>query len=392
MVKRIIKFNKNNSLLLFGARGTGKTTFIQKEILPLFDTDDYWYFDLLKAEIEDRFLRDPDSLESEFLASKIKPKVIIIDEIQKVPKLLDLAHRLIESHQVVFVLTGSSARKLKQQSANLLAGRAFSERLFPLTHRELGDHFNLEQALNFGTLPSVCFFEFDDQRHNYLRTYALAYVKEEVQLEQLVRKLKPFREFLEIAAQMSGKIVNASKVAKDVGVDDKTVHSYYDILVDTYLGFYLPPFHRSVRKSQRKSPKFYLFDCGVKRALERSLHAKVVPGTSYYGDTFEQFIICEIFRLNEYLHQDYRISYFETTAGGEVDIVLSRGPKETLLVEIKSSEKIDEIEVKKLASIQKEFMANKAYYLSNDPIRKEVLGVNCVPWSLGLDEIFPSKK
>lgn len=378
--------------MLFGARGTGKTTLIQREIVPQLTADSYWYFDLLKSETEDRFLRDPDSLEAEYLATKTKPQVIIIDEIQKVPKLLDIAHRLIESQQVTFVLTGSSARKLKQQSANLLAGRAFSERLFPLTQRELGDHFNLEQALNYGTLPSVCFFESDEQRHSYLRTYALAYVKEEIQLEQLVRKLKPFREFLEIAAQMNGKIVNASKIAKDVGVDDKTVNSYYDILVDTYLGFYLPPYHRSVRKSQRRSPKFYLFDTGVKRALERSLHANVVPGTSYYGDTFEHFIICEIYRLNEYLHEDYKISYFETTAGGEVDVVLSRGLKETLLIEIKSSEKIDEVEVKKVASIQKEFKANQAYYFSKDPLRKEISGVNCVPWLLGLEEIFPVKK
>jgi predicted AAA+ superfamily ATPase len=167
-------------------------------------------------------------------------------------------HSKIESSETRFAMTGSSARKLKREGTNLLAGRAFVYNLFPLTHRELGDSFNLNSALMYGTLPGLLKFDSGEEKMAFLRAYALTYLKEEIWGEHIVRKLDPFRKFVEIAAQCNGELINFANIARDVGVDIKTVQSYFEILEDTLLGFMLEPYHRSVRKRQRQAPKFYL--------------------------------------------------------------------------------------------------------------------------------------
>jgi predicted AAA+ superfamily ATPase len=192
----------------------------------------------------------------------------VIDEVQKNPKLLDVVHLEIEKKKnIQFILSGSSARKLKRGSANLLAGRAFTFHLFPLTNFEIGSTFDLQHALEFGTLPKLLEYSVDLDCTRFLKAYVKTYLKEEIIAEQIVRKVEPFQDFLEVCAQMNGKIINFSKIATEVGVDEKTVKTYIDILADTLIGFYLPPFHRSIRKRQRIAPKFYLMDTGVKRAL-----------------------------------------------------------------------------------------------------------------------------
>jgi predicted AAA+ superfamily ATPase len=386
MIHRLLSASINSSYFLFGARGVGKSTWIEREFIPKLKTKNFLYFNLLDDEQEERFLKNPTLLMEDILGQDTKPAWVIIDEIQKVPRLLDVIHNLIEKKRIKFVLTGSSARKIKLVGANTLGGRAFEYRLFPFSALELGESFQLEHSLNFGQLPKVYEFESISDKTKYLRSYVSAYIKMEVQLEQLLRNIEPFRGFLEVSAQMNGKMINNSKIATDVGVDPKTVQTYYSILEDTYLGFKLPAYHNSIRKSQLATPKFYYFDLGIKRAIEGSLHSPVVPGTSYYGETFEHFVILEIYKLNHYFETDYRLSYFATKDQGEVDLVLSRG-REKIFIEIKSTKTVDPIEVKKLSKYANEAGA-KAFYLSQDPHAKNLNEVKCLPWATGIKQIF----
>lgn len=381
MVNRLINPLKSNSFFIFGARGVGKSTWINSH----FFGKNVKKFDLLDDENFDLLHKDPKILKR--IAETKQTEWIFIDEIQRNPSLLNQIHKLIEEHGQKFILTGSSSRKLKRGSANLLAGRAFVNQLFPLTSIEMGTDFSLDQALAWGTLPKLLSLISVEEKKAYLKSYCFTYIKEEIQMEQLVRKLEPFRDFLEVAAQMSGKIINASSIAKDVGVDTVTVQSYYKILEETYIGFYLPAFHRSVRKSQKESPKFFLFDNGVKRALERSLESIPVASTPMYGDLFEAFVIQEIFRLNIYFDKDYRLSYFATKNGSEIDLVLSRGRK-IILIEIKSGIKKNQTEILKLKRAAEAFGDSvKIYYASNDKNNEVIEKVNCLHWTQLLVEL-----
>ena len=219
---------------------------------------------------------------------------ILIDEVQRAPRLLDVVHRLIESTGKRFVLTGSSARKLRRGASNLLAGRAFVYNLYPLTVPELQDAFVLEDALHWGTLPRIYSLAGREEKNAYLRAYALTYLKEEIVAEQIIRRLDPFREFLEVAAQSNGTIINYANIARDVGADPKTVVSYFSVLEDTLVGFHLPAYHRSIRKQQRANPKFYYVDIGVKRSLERTLEVPLRTGTYEFGKAFAHFVITQI--------------------------------------------------------------------------------------------------
>ena len=357
MIHRIITPLSNSSFFLFGARGTGKSTFLHKQ----FKMKNPWFLDLLDPEIEDYYARTPKRIEQELKALKKKPDWIVIDEVQKVPRLLDMVHLLIERDGYKFVLTGSSARKLKRGGANLLAGRAFVNNLFPLTSLELGEKFELVEYLHWGGLPQIYSLNTERDRRAYLSSYILTYLNEEIRAEQVVRKLDPFRAFLEVAGQVSGKIINHKKIGNEIGVDTKTIQSYFQILEDTLLGFYLPAFHESVRKSQRLSPKFYLFDTGLKKALEGSLEQKPVERTSVFGELFETMVILEIYRLNNYRDLNFKLSYFATKNNVEVDLVLTKNKTQTL-IEIKSSDSIDESEVKTLDSIASSFSNVKAVY------------------------------
>jgi predicted AAA+ superfamily ATPase len=385
MFQRLIRPSKSYSFFLFGARGTGKSTYLSQHF-----RENAWYLDFLDPEVEDGYAKDPKRLELELLSLKKRPEWVILDEIQRVPKLLDLVHRLIESHRQKFILTGSSARKLKRGSANLLAGRAFVNRLYPLTSIELGPAFDLSETLSWGALPQVSSIQDPADKKAYLRSYCLTYINEEIRMEQVLRKLDPFRAFLEIAAQCSGQIINHSKIAHEVGVDAKTVHGYFEVLEDTWLGFYLPAFHQSVRKSQKSNPKFYFFDIGVQRALAGSLGSIPAESTSYFGSVFEAFLILEIYRLNQYSQMDYRLSYFATKNQGEIDLVLSKN-REHALIEIKSSKKISEIEIRKLAKLAKDFKGKtQVFYLSRDAVDLTIEGVRCMHWKTFLHDFFKS--
>ncbi len=386
MIHRLVNPSKNSSFFLFGARGTGKSTFLESQFLPKLEGN-FLYYDLLDDDTEERLARNPSLIETDLMTNGKKPKWIIIDEVQKIPRLLDVVHSMIEKTKTKFVLSGSSARKLKTQGANLLGGRAFEYRLFPLTFTELGSQFELDSSLNLGMLPSIFKFSEKSDKIKYLKSYISNYLKLEIQMEQVVRKLDPFRLFLEVAAQMNGKPLNFTKIGNEVGVDTKTIMNYYHILEDTYLGFILPAYHTSLRKSILQIPKFYFFDTGVKRALERSLHSDAVPQTSYYEELFEHFIINEFNKLNTYLEKDYSLSYFMTKEGAEVDLVLSRGKKEVIFIEIKSAPSVDEKEVRKLAKLVSGTKIS-AFYLSQDPVSQKIEGIQCLPWAVGIKEIL----
>ena len=286
-----------------------------------------------------------------------------------------------------FVLTGSSSRKLRRGASNLLAGRAFVYSLHPLTAPEFQDAFQLEEALAWGTLPRLFSLDRTEDRQAYLRAYALTYLKEEIVAEQIVRRLDPFRQFLEVAAQSNGTIVNYANIARDVGADPKTVLSYFSILEDTLVGSLLPAFHRSLRKQQRTSPKFYYFDTGVKRSLERTLDIPLQPGTYEYGKAFEHFVITQILHLSRYRYPDWRCSYLRTGAGAEIDLVIERPGMPTALVEIKSTDRLDERDVRNIARFTQDFADPLALCISRDPARMQMGHVLCLPWREALDEL-----
>ena len=385
-IKRIATLTKEHSLFLFGARGTGKSTLAEST----FPKAKVLYINLLDALEEDKFASNPTALINEVDALPESIKYVIIDEIQKLPKLLDSVHLLIEKYKYkkYFILTGSSARKLKMAGVNLLAGRAFVYKLFPFSYLELEQSFNFSDALRWGMLPEIQQINSDDDKMRFLQAYAQTYLKEEIWAEQLVKKLDPFRKFLEVAAQCNGKILNYSKISRDVGADDKTVKSHFQLLEDTLLGNVLEPHHNSFRKRLFRAPKFYFFDIGVARALAKTLSVAPNPGTSYYGELFEQFIIVECLKLINYFHSEYQTTYLKTASDLEVDLVVERPAQPTLLVEIKSNSNVRPEDLRNLQTISTDFKNAEAICLSQNIRAKKIGNVMVYPWQEGIRKLF----
>lgn len=385
-IPRLLVLPTDYSFFLFGARGTGKSTLLEH----LFNPVDTLSINLLDSLEELRFLKNPDELRQIVLALPDHIQFVVIDEIQKIPKLLDVVHLLIESEKStkIFILTGSSAKKLKTAGVNLLAGRAFTYHLFPFSYLELKDLFSLEEALCFGLLPKIFSFKNNAYKVKFLQSYTMTYLKEEIWAEQFVKNLDHFRRFLEVSAQCSGKIINYSNIARDVGVDDKTVKNYFTLLEDTLIGTFLEPFHHSFRKRLRLAPKFYYFDLGVVRALSSTLSLNPVPGTSYYGDLFEHFIVVEAIKLQQYYQSEYRLSYLMTSSDAEIDLIVERPGRPPLFVEIKSKNNVDVHDIQRLLQLSQEFGACEALCLSQDPRKKKIDHVMVYPWQEGLAYIF----
>ncbi len=382
---RLLQLPLNRSFFLFGARNTGKSTLLKH----LFKGKNALWIDLLDPDQEDRYAREPLSFKQEVTALDVATKYVIIDEIQKLPKLLDIVHQLIESTDKIFIMTGSSARKLRHGGANLLAGRAFVYNLYPFTTLEIGDNFNLDDALCWGTLPAIVYkMQTLEDKTKFLQAYAQTYLKEEIWLEQFIRKIDPFRRFLEVSAQCNGKIINFSNLAKDVGVDDKTIKQYFSILEDTLMGFFLEPFHASFRKKFKSKSKFYFFDPGVCRSLTMMLSVPVKKGTSYYGEVFEHFIILECVRLASYYYSEYRFSYLGTKDNVEIDLVVERPGKKILLIEIKSSDNVREDHLKTFSNIIKDIENSKSICISQDNRAKKIGDIMVLPWMDALRKYF----
>lgn len=388
MIPRILTLPKKAHLLLLGARNTGKSTLIAEQ----FNSESTFLIDLLDTQEEDRFARDPEQLSQIVAALPKKISHVVIDEIQKNPRLLNVVQRLMKKHDKFFVMTGSSARKLKSGAANLLAGRAFVYHLFPFTAIELGEQFNLIDALQWGTLPQIFQHDENSLRREFLNAYAHTYLKEEVWAEHLIRKLDPFRSFLEAAAQSNGKIINFSNISRDVGVDDKTIQTYYSILVDTLVGFLLEPYHGSFRKRLSGKPKFYFFDPGITRALAKLTTVPLAPQTNAYGNAFEHFIILECMRLADYSRSDFRFSYLRTTSDAEIDLIVERPGKPLLCIEIKSSTNVNSTDISVFQRLCKDIPHCEAICLSNDKYAKVLDNVTVFPWQQGLEKFFLTTK
>lgn len=379
--KRLLKLPNNKTFFLFGARNTGKSTLIEH----VFKSIAHLYIDLLDIHQERKYLQDPQILHAEVLALEDNIKFIVIDEVQKIPELLDVVHSLIERTDKKFVLTGSSARKLKQGHANLLAGRAVVRNLYPFSFLELGDTFDLDQALAFGLLPKLEEFDDEADKIDFLRAYAHLYLKEEIWAEHLIRKLSPFQYFLEVAAQSNGDVINVLNIARDVGVDSKSISQYFSILEDTLIGFNLPAFSNSFRKRLVQKSKFYFIDTGLVRALSRTLAVPLSAGTYEYGKLFESFIVLECYKLANYFFPDYRLSYLRTQDGLEIDLVIERPGAALLFIEIKSTDKIRPDHLRPLQMVAKDF-GDKAEYVCFACVDKALKfdQVMVYPWQDGI--------
>lgn len=383
MVKRALKISSASSFFLFGPRGSGKSTLIKNT--PFLK--DAVLIDLLKPQVEDEYRLNPERLERE--AAALKPgEWIIIDEVQKLPRLLDLVHSLIEEKNIKFALTGSSARKLKRGTANLLAGRAFSYHLYPFVESELADNFDLDDTLKWGSLPKVISFKQEEDRALFLEAYVHTYLKEEILIEQLVRNIDPFRLFLPIAAQMSGQLINYSNISRDTGVSYKTIETYFQILEETLLGFFLLPFNRSVRKVQKQSPKFYFVDNGIKWALEGGkLRVPLKSGTADYGNAFEAWFIFECYARNQYLKKDYKFSYLRTKDDVEVDLIIQKPNGQEVLIEIKSTSNPRAQDVKNLSTLKSVFPDAELICVCRSEKIQKIDNITILPWRLAFKSL-----
>lgn len=380
LLHRLTNPSKINSFFLFGPRGTGKSTLVAGHL----ESTTHLSINLLVANERLHLAANPDSLESRITEGI---EWVYIDEIQRVPALLDTVHRLIEERKVQFALTGSSARKLKAGGANLLAGRAFVYELYPLTSYELGDAFDLTHTLSWGMLPKLLELKADSDKRDFLEAYALTYLQEEIWEEHLIRNLLPFRKFLQVAAQSNGKIINYSKIAADVRVDVKSVQQYYRILEDTLLGFFLEPHHRSLRKRQRANPKFYLFDVGVWRALTSTYSQGFTTSSLGFGNIFEHFLISEMRALNRSLKKGYEFFFYRKNETFEVDLIIERAGGAPALVEIKSHDYIEDRHVEALAKVADEYPEAEVFCFSCDPQEKKFGRIRALPWKQGIEAI-----
>ncbi len=362
---------------MLGARGTGKSTLINSS--PLFQKR-CLKIDLLEPDQEEKYSMKPQLLYEELAGNPQKFAWVFIDEVQKSPKLLDVVHKLIETTNLKFALTGSSSRKLKRMGANLLAGRAFRFSLYPLTAVELGKKMDLEHQLNWGSLPEIINLKKDKDKAHYLKAYLENYIKEEIVAEQAVRNLNPFRLFLPICMQNETEPLNFTKLAESTGVDIKTVQNYFEILIDTNLGFFLNSYDKSVRVAQREASKFYFFDAGVKRAIEKQLTIPVQKQTSQYGKLFESWFVNECHRLNEYYQLDFKFSYLRTKDDAEVDLIIERPNGSIALVEIKSAEKIEDRHLKYLKLFKKDFPMADLICVCNEKKQRRSDGILITPW------------
>jgi predicted AAA+ superfamily ATPase len=319
----------DRTFFLFGPRGTGKTTWL-RHVLPTA----HWV-DLLSERELVRFVRDPARFGAEVSALPGRSWVVV-DEVQRAPALLDEVQRLITRHgaRYRFALTGSSARKLRRGNANRLPGRAVNRRFFPLCAAEIGAGFRVERALRFGTLPAVWSARSDADRIGLLEAYAENYLAQEVRQEALVKQLESFARFLDIAATVNAQVVNVAGVARDAAIARPTVQGYFEILVDTLIGFWLPAWRPRAKVKEVAHAKFYFFDPGLVRALRRRLHEGIADEER--GGLLETYVLHELRAWLDRSGAGGELAYWRTPSGSEVDFVWTRGPR-AVGIEVKAA-------------------------------------------------------
>lgn len=370
----------NQSFFLFGPRGTGKSTLVRQSF------KDALWVDLLNPETLRSYSARPERL-YDFVRAHTDKNVIVIDEVQKVPSLLSIVHNLIEENKkLLFVLTGSSSRKLKQVGADLLAGRALRKQLHPFTAHELGKKFSLEQALINGLLPVIFGSE---NPHEALQAYVGLYLQEEIQAERLVRNLESFSRFLEIVSFSHGSLLNVTNIARECEVKRKTVENYIEILEELLLAFKLPIFTKRAQRELSSHPKFYLFDAGVFRALRPKGPLDRVEEID--GGALEGLVAQHLQAWNDYSTQSHDLAFWRTRSGLEVDFVV-HGPLGLWALEVKNATKVYSADTKSLEAFRVDYPIAKTILLYRGKERlmhKEVL---CLPCDEFLIQLTPNQK
>ena len=360
------------SAFLWGARQTGKSTLL-KLLFP-----DSVYFDLLLNNVFEQFQRNP-SLLKETLHAGSFTQPVIIDEIQRVPQLLNEVHWLIENRKLRFILSGSSPRKILRSGGNLLGGRALRYELYPLVSSEIPD-FDLLRGLNNGMLPR---HYLSNNPSGLLSAYIGSYLRDEIMAEARIRNISSFARFLEAAAFSNGEIVNFSNIASDCGISAPTVREYFQILQDTLTGRLIPAFQKKPKRRVIQAPKFYYFDVGVANHLLK--RGKIEYGSESFGKAFEHFICQELHAHSHYSGLNYMISYWRTASQIEVDFIL--GDYQVAL-EVKSTEIVNERHLKGLKAFSEEYNVKRAIVVSNDPFPRSLGDIQVLPWKMFLDELW----
>lgn len=380
-VERMIRL-PDMSFILFGARQTGKTTLIQSRY-----KKNIWTVNLLLSDTFFRYQQQPHLFvrEAEYQILREKVRYVFVDEIQRFPALLNDIHYLMEKYpQVQFIMTGSSARKLRRGGHNLLAGRAVQRYLFPFVFREIRELFSLDEILRFGTLPPLL-NRSEQEKVEILKAYVETYLKEEIIAEALARNIGGFSRFLEVAAAQFTEVVNYHSIARDTGVSVKTIQGYFSILEDTLIGFYLWPWRKSVRKRLRLRPKFYFFDNGITNATNRILGTEVP--VVWKGKLFEQFIIQELFRFKHYLNSESQLFFWRTAHGAEVDVLIVKGGQIRQAIEIKFSSRIENVHLRGLMSFKEEYPEVPCTVVSTVSEPYVLKGVTVMPYERFLTSI-----
>jgi uncharacterized protein len=361
---------EKKSFFLFGPRSTGKTSLIQHQF------PEARLYNLLDARVFSRLLKNPSLIEEE---NRARPHLIVIDEIQKIPSILDEVHRLIEKYHWKFLLTGSSARKLKYGASNLLAGRAWRADLFPLTWREI-PQFDLISYLNRGGLPQV---HFSADAHEELKNYVSLYLHEEIQAEGLTRKLPAFVSFLDAIALSNGEEINFESFASDCGVSPSTVKNYIQILEDTLIGFSLRGFTKTKKRKAISRIKHYFFDVGVVNTL---CHRGTIEiHSELFGKAFEQFIIQEVRAYLSYQRSDKLLSYWRSLSKFEVDLIISHD----WAIEIKSTQCAQNKHLKGLRALKEEnIIKNYGIVSLDEEMRQTNDGIHIFPWQTFLKKLW----
>jgi predicted AAA+ superfamily ATPase len=375
MYSRIIKFPERKSFFLFGPRATGKTTWLQQMFPKAV------HIDLLKSELYSMLLASPARLVQLIPPDCSEP--IIIDEVQRVPELLNEVHRLIEQKEknLRFILTGSSARKLRAKRVNLLAGRALTRFMHPLTVEELGHDFTLQNSLMFGHLPAI-YSEPDPG--DYLASYIQTYLREEVQQEGLTRNLQVFARFLESASFSQGSTLNISEVARDCGASRKLVEQYFYILEDLLLAHRVPVFTKRARRRMVSHPKFYFFDTGVYRAIRPK--GPLDRPEEIDGMALETLVFQELMAVNDLYRLGYELFYWRTSNGREVDFVLY-GEAGFMAIEVKRAAKIRSQELRGLKSFARDYPMASLYMFYGGDERMYIDDITLIPIELALRKL-----
>jgi predicted AAA+ superfamily ATPase len=350
---------QKKSHFLFGPRQTGKTSLIRHSLKGVRS------YDLLDNSVYLSLSQDPGRI-----AQEINPrdKIVVVDEIQRLPVLLNEVHRLIEERGIRFLLTGSSARKLRRGGVNLLGGRARTKYMHPLTYQELGNQFDLLKAIDRGLLPSI--YLSDDPRAD-LQAYTGSYLQQEIVAEGVTRNVPAFSRFLKVAALCNGTVVNFTNVSNDAQVPRTTVYEYFEILKDTLLLYELPAWRKSKKRKPLTSSKYYFFDVGVVAALQGR---QFRPGTPEFGEAFETYLMHELVSYSDYISGE-PLSYWRSTSGFEVDFILG----DHTAVEVKAKENVSAHDLKSLRAFAEEKKLKRYLCVSLEPRRRNLENVTILP-------------